>query len=314
MSGRRSADMGVKPGAGEAEALLMTFVGPSSRPAPALRRPVLVCVLLLLIITVLRVIVSNPIEAVGFLYVIPISVLAAELGVRGGLFAAVGAVLLTVAWAVAQDVPFGAIGYGARIGTFLGIGILVGLQAERRLRLQDDRERLIAELQATAMRDQLTGLPNRRAWDDRLERELSRAERAQEPLSVAVVDLDGLKRINDTQGHDHGDRLLARSADAWTGVLRQSDFLARLGGDEFVVLLPGSSAADAVEIGRRLVEALPVDRCSVGVAVWDGVEAGYEMVHRADQAMYAVKAIGGGDVGLAPAPEGAPPAVALPGA
>lgn len=275
----------------------------------------LVCVLLLMIITVLRLIVSNPIEAVGFLYVIPISVLAAEAGVRGGVFSAVGAILLTVGWAVARDVPLGAIGYGARIATFLGIGILVGLQAERRLRLQDERERLIAELRATAMRDQLTGLPNRRAWDDRLERELSRAKRAKQLLSVAVVDLDGLKRINDTQGHDHGDRLLARSADAWSGVLRQADFLARLGGDEFVVLLPGSSSADAVEIGRRLVGAVPFgQRCSVGVAVWDGAEAGYEMVHRADQAMYAVKAAGGGDVGLAPAPEGAMPAGALPGA
>jgi diguanylate cyclase (GGDEF)-like protein len=284
-------------------------MGPIDRHSLSLaeRRTVLLCVVLLAVITVLRLAISNPIEAVGFLYVIPISMLASELGVRGGLLAAVAAVALTVLWAVVQDVPLGAIGYGARAGTFLGIGAIVGLQARRRLRLQHDRERLIAELQATALRDQLTGLPNRRAWDDRFERELARAARSEEPLGIAVIDLDRLKRINDTHGHDRGDRLIQRCAHAWAGALRQADFLARLGGDEFVVLLPDCGEAGALETARRILGAVPYNQtCSVGIAVWDREEPGYELVHRADQAMYAVKAAGGGDVGLAPAPEREP--------
>jgi diguanylate cyclase (GGDEF)-like protein len=240
--------------------------------------------------------------------------LATEAGLRGGLLAAAGAVVLTIVWAVLQDVPLGAIGYGARFATFLGIGVIVGLQSERRLRLQEDRERLIADLQATAMRDQLTGLPNRRAWDDRLERELGRAGRSERPLTVAVIDLDRLKRVNDTHGHDQGDRLIARCAHAWSGTLRESDFLARLGGDEFVVLLPELDAAAAADIGRRMLQGVPFNQtCSVGIAVWDGAEAGYELVHRADRAMYAVKAAGGGDVRLAPTPDGWSLAVASAG-
>ena len=262
------------------------------------RRSLLACAVLLVVITVLRLAVSNPIEAIGFLYVIPISLLASDLGLRGGLLAAAAAIALTILWAVLQDVPLGAIGYGARVATFMGVGVIVGLQSERRLRLQVERERLIADLQATAMRDQLTGLPNRRAWDDRLERELERARRSGRPLAVAVLDLDRLKRVNDTHGHEQGDRLIQRCAHAWTGTLRQSDLLARLGGDEFAVLLPDCGAAAADEAGRRLLGAVPFNQsCSVGVAVWDEQEAGYELVHRADQAMYAVKAAGGGDLG-----------------
>ena len=266
--------------------------------------PLLLCVALLVLITGLRLAVSNPIEAVGFLYVIPICLLASESGLRGGLIAAAGAVVLTVFWAVVQDVPLGVIGYAARIATFGGIGVLVGLQSRRRIKLQDERERLIVELAATAMCDPLTGLPNRRAWDDRFERELSRAARSQEPLRVLVVDLDRLKQINDMHGHEQGDRLIRRCSHAWGRALRQSDYLARLGGDEFVVLLPDCTAAPAAEIARRLLGAVPFNQtCSIGIAVWDGDEAGYELVHRADRAMYAVKAGGGGDFEVAPMPD-----------
>ena len=261
---------------------------------------------LLVLVTVLRLLVSNPVEAVGFLYVIPICILASELGLRGGLLAAAGAILFTICWAVVQDVPLGVIGYVARAGTFLGVGIFVGLQYDSRLKLQDDRERLVAELEATAMRDQLTGLPNRRAWDERFERELRRAARSEQPLSVAAIDLDGLKRINDTHGHEQGDRLIKRCAHAWGGALRRPDFLARLGGDEFLVVLPDCATAEAEEVARRLLGAVPFNQtCSVGLATWDRDEAGYELLHRADQAMYAAKAAGGGAISPALA---APPA------
>ena len=194
------------------------------------------------LITLLRLAVSNPIEAVGFLYVIPVSLLASERGLRGGLIAAAGAMLCTVGWA---DGP----GRAARACRRLrrahaspssASASSSACRAERRLRLQREREGLLAELQATATHDQLTGLPNRRAWDDRLERALRRAAACDEPLSVLAIDLDRLKHINNTHGHAEGDRLLQRCAHAWNGALRQGDYLARLGGDEFLVLLPGS--------------------------------------------------------------------------
>ena len=204
---------------------------PALRPPRTERTDLAVCALLLVLITLLRLAVSNPIEAVGFLYVIPISLLASERGLRGGLIAAAGAILCTALWAVAQDVPLGLMGSVARGATFLGVGVFVGLQSDQRLRLQREREDLLAEIQATTTRDQLTGLPNRRTWDVRLEQVLHRAADARQPLSVLAIDLDQLKRINDTHGHDEGDRLLQRCARAWSGALRDGDFLARLGGD-----------------------------------------------------------------------------------
>jgi diguanylate cyclase (GGDEF)-like protein len=265
------------------------------------RTDVLVCALLLILITLLRLAVSNPIEAIGFLYVIPISLLASERGLRGGLLAGGGALLCTVGWAVLQDVPLGLIGYGARGVTFLGVGIFVGLQSQQRLDLQREREALLVELQATATHDQLTGLPNRRAWDDRLGRELHHAASSQQPLSALAIDLDGLKRINDTHGHLQGDRLLQRCAHAWNGALRQGDYLARLGGDEFLVLLPGSEPEVAEQVARRILGAVPFNQtCSIGLATWDGQEAAYELIHRADQAMYAAKAAGGGRISAGP--------------
>jgi len=163
------------------------------------------------------------------------------------------------------------------------------------------QERVAHEaLRRDALQDELTGLPNRRAWHERVERELQRARRFEQPLRVAVIDLDGLKQTNDRFGHGQGDRLIQRSADAWSDALRQSDFLARLGGDEFVLLLPDCTAAVAEEIARRMIDAVPFEKtCSVGVATWDGNEASYELVHRADQAMYTVKAGGGGGIGIA---------------
>jgi diguanylate cyclase (GGDEF)-like protein len=256
---------------------------------------------LLVIVTVLRLAVSNPIEAVGFLYVIPISLLASERGWRGGLYAAAAAVGLTVFWAVVQHVPLGVIGYASRTATFASVGVLVGFHAEQRRKLESERERLLDELRATALSDPLTGLPNRRAWDERLEHELAVARRSGSSLSVAAIDLDKLKEANDALGHEHGDRLIEQCARVCAGVLRQTDFIARIGGDEFLVVLPACPAAEAAQLSQRMVAAgHPSHSFSIGVATWDGTEETYELVHRADIAMYAAKAAGGGRVSLAP--------------
>jgi diguanylate cyclase (GGDEF)-like protein len=255
---------------------------------------------LLIIITGLRIAVSNPIEAVGFLYVIPISLLASERGWRGGLYGAVAAVGLTVFWAVLQHVPLGVIGYASRSATFASVGALVGFHAEQRRKLESERERLLEELRATALSDPLTGLPNRRAWDERLEHELAFARRSGSSLTVAAIDLDKLKEANDALGHEHGDRLIEHCARVCAGVLRQTDFIARIGGDEFLAMLPGCPDAEAAQLAERMIATThPGHSVSIGVATWDGAEESYELVHRADTAMYAAKAAGGGRVSLA---------------
>ena len=272
---------------------------------PTGRSAVAVCAVLLVVVTVLRLTISNPIEAIGFLYVIPISLAAMEFGWRGGMLTAASAIVLTVFWAVLQSVPLGVLGYGARGLTFVSIGLMVGLQAEQRRMLLEERERLVKELRATAMRDQLTGLANRRASDQRLAYELLTADRSARPLSVAVVDLDKLKSVNDSYGHAQGDRLLQRCAQALRIAARETDLVARLGGDEFLVILPDCPATEAREVALRMLDALrPAHSGSIGIATWDGQELADELIGRADRAMYAAKVAGGAQFALADDPSG----------
>ena len=279
----------------------------STWPSLSGQRTVAVCGVMLMVITVLRIAVSNPIEAVGFLYVVPISLAAVEFGWRAGALTAAAAMLLTVFWAVLQSVPLGLVGYAARGATFATVGLLVGVQAELRRALWEERERLVQELRATAMRDQLTGLANRRACDERFAYDLGTASRTARPLSVAVIDLDDLKRINDTHGHGHGDRVIKRCAEAWRSAVRDTDLIARLGGDEFLVLLPDCPPSEAGEVAQRMLDALwSVQSVSIGIATWDGHEAADELISRADRAMYAAKAAGGARIAFAPDPPGRP--------
>ena len=147
----------------------------------------------------------------------------------------------------------------------------------------------IAQLTELAGRDALTGLPNRRSWDEELERTLSLSRRHGTPLCVVVLDVNGLKEVNDREGHRAGDDLLREAARLWEAQLRAEDFLARLGGDEFGVLVPGLRRAEAERIVRRLTEAGAHLSASAGVAEWDGSETAAGLVHRADAAMYVAK-------------------------
>jgi diguanylate cyclase (GGDEF)-like protein len=119
----------------------------------------------------------------------------------------------------------------------------------------------------------VTGLPNRRGWDEQLARELARARRSGEALSVALLDFDDFKAFNDAHGHQAGDRLLLDAATAWKGQLRDGDILCRWGGDEFAVLLPACPRTQADEVIDRLQGATPRGQsCAGGVAGWDGRE------------------------------------------
>jgi diguanylate cyclase (GGDEF)-like protein len=165
---------------------------------------------------------------------------------------------------------------------------------------------LLAELEAKARTDELTGLPNRRWWDEQLPRELTRAARREEPLSVAIIDLDHFKLYNDTFGHPTGDVLLQTVAKAWSLELRPSDMLARHGGEEFVLALPGCPLDEALAVVERLRAAMPEGQsCSAGIACWDGTETVTELLDRADHALYEAKRNGRDQSALAAPPAGA---------
>ncbi len=155
------------------------------------------------------------------------------------------------------------------------------------------RADMLGELERLARTDELTGLPNRRDWEERLPTELARAARAEHSLCVAMLDLDRFKAFNDERGHQAGDRLLAEAADAWLGVLRPYDMLARYGGEEFSLLLPDVDADDATALVERLRAGTPEgETCSAGIAEWDGEESAESLVGRADAALYAAKRAG----------------------
>lgn len=156
-----------------------------------------------------------------------------------------------------------------------------------------ERAALVDRLSAAAHTDSLTGLPNRRALESLLPQELARARRQGAPLCLAVVDLDRFKVYNDSFGHPAGDVLLRNASGAWRRALRATDALVRFGGEEFLVLLPHCDLPDACRVLEGLRAATPLDQsCSVGVTRWDGDETGAELLHRADQTMYAAKRAG----------------------
>ena len=147
--------------------------------------------------------------------------------------------------------------------------------------------------QDAALTDPLTGLPNRRAFHQQLVRELAAAGPGDTVVAVAAMDLNGFKALNDSQGHEAGDRALKEVAGGWSAELRPEDLLARIGGDEFMAILPGCVSSHCDAVAQRLRRAVrhPAG-AGVGIAVWDGLESPAELLRRADQALYADKAQG----------------------
>lgn len=168
---------------------------------------------------------------------------------------------------------------------------------------RDVTEQALAEekIWHNAHHDLLTGLPNRRLFLDRLEQEVKHAKRSSLPLSVLFMDLDGFKEVNDSLGHDAGDRLLSDVAERLIACVRENDTVARLGGDEFTVILTGANhRADVERVAQTVIDALAMPfriaqqsvqiSVSIGIALYpQDASSPVALLEAADQAMYNAK-------------------------
>jgi diguanylate cyclase (GGDEF)-like protein len=189
---------------------------------------------------------------------------------------------------------------GSTAAAFVLFGYLVGRQADRLARLSET--------------DPLTGLYNARGLLARLEAELARCRRYRHPVALLLVDLDGLKQINDRYGHDAGDAALVWLADVIRSQLRETDVAARWGGDEFGILAPNTSQASALALAERIRVRVPEQglrwrlTASVGIAAVEPDVHGTlvdsaMLMHLADTAMYDAKRSGRNMVSTATVPD-----------
>jgi diguanylate cyclase (GGDEF)-like protein len=186
--------------------------------------------------------------------------------------------------------------------------------------IKADSERLHQELNKVrllSLTDEFTGLPNRRAFTQRLKDEISRAQRFGSPLALAMIDLDEFKAINDLHGHAAGDAILRSYAADVLTVLRHHDLVARYGGEEFAVLLPNTTQEGAVAaITKARNRALQVEcefqgrtfklpSFSTGISLYSIGETHTDLIDRADRALYRAKRLGRNrielEIGLPPA-------------
>jgi two-component system cell cycle response regulator len=173
---------------------------------------------------------------------------------------------------------------------FMVLGYILGRQAD--------------ELRRLSTTDTLTGLANRHAFHARLREEWRRSRRYRVPLSLLLIDVDGLKQVNDERGHDAGDLVLREVASAIKHTLRETDFGARWGGDEFAIIAPNTARTAAQRLGQRLLQYLKrraqdgeaKPSASVGLAILDPTQGELQSVEwlmrAADQALYQAKAGG----------------------
>jgi diguanylate cyclase (GGDEF)-like protein len=186
---------------------------------------------------------------------------------------------------------------------FVGLGIIIGSNEDL--------------LQRASLTDPLTGLANRRHFDQRLREELARVDRYNHPLALMLLDLDGLKGVNDAGGHEAGDNALRAVARTLQKTCRSTDLAARIGGDEFIVLAPDITESEAYTLAERVrktlsVEAswvstqLPTLTLSIGIADTRGVRdlQPDRLYTAADQALYQAKQSGKDRVVLAKVEDG----------
>lgn len=155
------------------------------------------------------------------------------------------------------------------------------------------RQELERQLQDLADTDHLTGLINRRRLERDSAREIAQARHHGQAVTVAMIDIDGFKQLNDTAGHAEGDQLLKSVAETWGLILRRDDLLARVGGDEFVAVLSGCGTGEAAVVLDRLRTMMPPGQtCSIGIAEVGPDESFEDTLGRADSMLYEAKRAG----------------------
>lgn len=192
----------------------------------------------------------------------------------------------------------------------LGISRMVGREYWARQRSQAMLEQRARELETLSRTDALTRVPNRLKFQESLTVTWRDARRRYEPLSVAMVDLDYFKHINDGHGHPFGDLCLQAAAQGLSGVLRRpTDMVARYGGEEFVVLMPNTGPDGAMQVAQAMLDQIKQTyvsqdehaamlSCSIGVATWEpgSDDHAQALVQQADAALYQAKRAGRGRV------------------
>src|SRR5690554_4444897 len=166
-----------------------------------------------------------------------------------------------------------------------------------------EHRQILAQQRHKALHDPLTGIPNREAFNERIEQELLHSQRYRHPLTLAVCDLDYFKAINDNFGHQAGDRVLKVISSAIAKRLRDADFIGRYGGEEFVILLPETTDHQAFAALDKIRAAIaktdfryqqqPVAlTVSIGIAQYRQGESAEQLFARADRALYVAKVVG----------------------
>lgn len=212
-----------------------------------------------------------------------------------------GAVAIVTCVGVAHGATLLALpGASSYPGRWVDVMVSVSVVSVVILTLVRRNDLLLAQLLDEARTDALTGLLNRRGFDDRASLELARARREEQSVAVVTLDLDFFKRVNDEWGHEIGDRVLVRVGEVLAAESRDIDVVARFGGEEFVVLLPGCTSSDAEAFARRVrralasadFAALPVVRVSAGILAAVAPSSIEVMLQQADAALYDAKRAG----------------------
>jgi diguanylate cyclase (GGDEF)-like protein len=210
-----------------------------------------------------------------------------------------GAILIVVSVGVAQGISLQTIPDGD-LDRWLDVFVSATLVATVVEVLAMRNRALLARLAEEAQVDQLTGLLNRRGFEERAEIEVARADREQGSMGVVSFDLDRFKRVNDENGHAAGDRALVRIGKTFRAEMRDTDVLARVGGEEFVALLPGGGVTETRAFAERVRIAfeessdpsMPAVTVSAGVSVAIAPVGLDGVLKQADLAMYEAKAAG----------------------
>ena len=197
-------------------------------------------------------------------------------------------------------------------GGLLAVAIVFGIffifplirgQATEEGKLRKMTESLSARsetLEHAALTDSLTGMQNRRYFDDALQEYLTEFQRIDKPVGLMILDLDHFKQINDTHGHDVGDEVLRQLASCLRDFTRYHDVVARVGGEEFAIVAPNLDVALLQKLAERIRQAIAQMvietgnvrlrvTASVGLAVWDKRESADDLYRRADKMLYSAK-------------------------